>query len=173
MIHTKYGAVGAAIAEELLHGGPQTATNVLLKCIASSEVKEKVETYRDNFLAMVSDNYLIRLPQLITGEEDTIPKFQIDAYQYFVPPDINLHFIAEVQAGKEKVEKAADAGFFWHLNFSRFHQDFRDAVMIGAIEKKLGASTGECFKYILKQMYERTDPWQKVTMKCSYFKESI
>ncbi|XP_014089846.3 DNA-directed RNA polymerase III subunit RPC3 [Bactrocera oleae] len=161
LIHTKYGAVGAAIAEELLHGGPQTATNVLLKCIASSEVKEKVDTYRDNFLTMVSDNYLIRLPQLITGEEDTIPKFQIDAYQYFVPPDINLHFIAQVQAGKENVEKAADAGIFWHLNFSRFHQDFRDAVMIGAIEKKLGASTGECFKYILKQMYERTDPWQK------------
>ncbi|CAD6994354.1 unnamed protein product [Ceratitis capitata] len=161
LIHSKYGPVGAAIAEELLHTGPQTATNVLLKCIANSEIKEKIETYRENFLAMVSDNYLIRLPQLISAEEDPVPKLQTDAYQYFAPPDINLHFISEVQAGKEKVEKAADAGIYWHANFSRFHQDFRDTVMIGAIERKLGTSASECFKYILKQMYERTDPWQK------------
>ena len=36
--------------------------------------------------------------------------------------------------------------------------------MIGAIERKLGASAAECFKYILKQMYERTDPWQRVNI---------
>lgn len=53
--------------------------------------------------------------------------------------------------------------FYWQINFSRFHQDFRDAVMMGAIERKLGASAAECFKYILKQMYERTDPWQRVS----------
>ncbi|XP_053947010.1 DNA-directed RNA polymerase III subunit RPC3 [Anastrepha ludens] len=161
LIHTKYGTVGAAIAEELLHGGPQTATNTILKCIANSEAKEKVESYRDNFLAMVSDNYLIRLPQLASAEGEPVPKLQIDAYQYFVPPDINLQFVAQVQAGKEKVEGAADASIFWHINFSRFHQDFRDTIMVGAIERKLGASASECFKYILKQMYERTDPWQR------------
>ncbi|XP_036324357.1 DNA-directed RNA polymerase III subunit RPC3 [Rhagoletis pomonella] len=161
LIHTKYGTVGAAIAEELLHTGPQTATNVLLKCIANSETKEKIESYRDNFLAMLSDNYLIRLPQLVPGEEDPVPKLQIEAYQYFAPPEINLQFIAQVQAGKEKVEQAADAGIYWHINFSRFHQDFRDSLMIGAIDRKLGASASECFKYMLKQMYERTDPWQK------------
>lgn len=54
------------------------------------------------------------------------------------------------------------SGIFWQINFSRFHQDFRDAIMIGSVERKLGASAAECFKYILKQMYERTDPWQKV-----------
>lgn len=36
--------------------------------------------------------------------------------------------------------------------------------MTGAIERKLGASAAECFKYILKQMYERTDPWQRVNI---------
>ena len=36
--------------------------------------------------------------------------------------------------------------------------------MISAIERKLGASAAECFKYILKQMYERTDPWQRVNI---------
>lgn len=51
---------------------------------------------------------------------------------------------------------------FWQLNFKRFHQDFRDQCMISAVERKLGSSAAECFKYILKQMYERTDPWQRV-----------
>lgn len=53
--------------------------------------------------------------------------------------------------------------FYWQINFSRFHQDFRDAIMVDAIERKIGASASECFKYILKQMYERTDPWQRVS----------
>ncbi|XP_067618122.1 DNA-directed RNA polymerase III subunit RPC3 [Eurosta solidaginis] len=163
LLHTKYGPVGATIAEELLHGGPQTATNVLLKCIANSEAKEKVESYRDAFLTLVSDNYLIRLPQLASTEEEAVPKLKIDAYQYFAPPDINLQFIAKVQAGNAKAEEATDAGILWYVNFSRFHQDFRDTLMLGAIEQKLGTSASECFKYILKQMYERTDPWQKET----------
>lgn len=50
------------------------------------------------------------------------------------------------------------------MNFKRFHQDFRDTIMITAVERKLGASAAECFKYILKQMYERTDPWQRVRL---------
>lgn len=54
--------------------------------------------------------------------------------------------------------------FYWQINFSRFHQDFRDAIMVGATERKLGASAAECFKYILVQMYERTDPWQRVSI---------
>lgn len=34
--------------------------------------------------------------------------------------------------------------------------------MTGAIDRKLGASASECFKYILRQMYDKTDPWQRV-----------
>lgn len=41
----------------------------------------------------------------------------------------------------------------------RFHQDFRDQLMISAVERKIDANAGECLKHILNQMYVCTSPW--------------
>lgn len=41
----------------------------------------------------------------------------------------------------------------------RFHQDFRDQLMISAVERKIDANAGECLKFILQQMYVCTSPW--------------
>ncbi|KAM7363435.1 RNA polymerase III subunit C [Cochliomyia hominivorax] len=163
LIQTKYGSVGAAIAEELLHSGSQTASNVILKLLSNNEINEKIEAIRDTFVTMIKDNYLIKLPMLVPseGEPDAVPKFNIEAYDLFFPPDIDIPMLMKIQAGTLPASLAKDANFYWQINFRRFHQDFRDAVMTGAIERKLGASAAECFKHILKQMYERTDPWQR------------
>ncbi|XP_013097217.2 DNA-directed RNA polymerase III subunit RPC3 [Stomoxys calcitrans] len=164
LIQTMYGSVGAAIAEELLYSGSQTASNTLLKCMANNEITEKAETIRDTFFQMIRDNYLIKLPMLVTsetGEPDAVPKLHIEDYDLFNPPDIDLPTLAKIHNGALPATQLKDTGVFWQLNFKRFHQDFRDSLMISAVERKLGASAGECFKFILKQMYERTDPWQR------------
>lgn len=41
----------------------------------------------------------------------------------------------------------------------RFDQDFRDSMMISAIERKIDANAGECMKFILQQMYLYSKPW--------------
>ncbi|XP_005175452.2 DNA-directed RNA polymerase III subunit RPC3 [Musca domestica] len=164
LIQTKYGSVGAAIAEELLYSGSQTASNTLLKCLSNNEINEKVETIRDTFVQMIRDNYLIKLPMLVpteSGEPELVPKLHIEDYDLFNPPEIDLAMLAKVQARTVQASQLRDAAVFWQLNFKRFHQDFRDQCMISAVERKLGSSAAECFKYILKQMYERTDPWQR------------
>jgi hypothetical protein len=63
-------------------------------------------------------------------------------------------------------------GIFWMVNFERFHQDFRDMIMIDAIERKLDTNAGECFKYMLEIMYLKTHAWQVVisTTENNYFK---
>lgn len=48
---------------------------------------------------------------------------------------------------------------YWMVNTDRFHQDFRDSLMISGIERKIGTNAGECMKYILQQMYVCTQPW--------------
>lgn len=163
LIQTKYGTVGASIVEELLQSGSQTASLVILRCFSNPENKDKLETYRDTLIKMIGDNYLIKLPilqQPLEGEAaNTIPKLHIEPYDVFIPPDIDLNAIQQLHSGQSVTLK--DAGIFWQVNFARLHQDFRDSIMISAIERKHGTSAGECFKYILKQMYERTDPWQK------------
>lgn len=187
LIQTKYGSVGAAIAEELLHSGCQTASNVILKCMSNNEVNEKIEKIRDTFVTMVKDNYLIKLPMLVAneGDPDPVPKFNIEPYDLFFPPDVDIPMLLKIQSGAIPASQAKDACklhkysifncvleyliyisvYYWRINFNRFHQDFRDVLMVGAVERKLGASAAECFRYILKQMYERTDPWQKVSYK--------
>lgn len=164
LIQSKYGSVGAAIAEELLHSGSQTASNTLLKCMVNNEINEKLETIRDTFVKMIRDNYLIKLPMLVgakDAEPDTVPKVHVEPYDLFNPPDIDISLLAKVQAGTVQASQLRDSAIFWQINFNRFHQDFRDALMIAAVERKLGSSAGECFEFILKQMYESTDPWQR------------
>ncbi|XP_037955967.1 DNA-directed RNA polymerase III subunit RPC3-like [Teleopsis dalmanni] len=166
LAHTKYGNIGAAIAEEILHAGSETATNILIKCVTAPDNKDKIETYRDVLLTMIKDNYLIKMPMLKepTNSADVVPQLHVEVYDLYNPPVIDLISIAKIQAGSVKPQEAKDYGIYWRINFNRFHQDFRDNVMVAALERKLGTSAGECFQFILKQMYERTDPWQKQSM---------
>jgi len=90
-VQTKYGNVGASIAEELINSGSDTATGILIKCLAEGE--NKAESLRS-------------LPS-----------------------------------------------------------GFRDTIMVDAIERKLGENAAECFRFILKIMYNTTDPWQRVCNK--------
>lgn len=112
LIQTKYGSVGAAIAEELLHSGTQTASSTILKCFANNEINEKLETLRDTFVSMVKDNYLIKLPILVTteGEPEPVPKFKIEPYDLFFPPDIDIPLLSKIQAGTAPASQTKDAG---------------------------------------------------------------
>lgn len=104
--------MGAAIAEELLHSGSQNASNTLLKCVANSEINEKLETIRDTFVNMIRDNYLIKLPNLVPtlGESDSVPKLSIEPYDLFNPPEFDIPLLAKIQAGTVQETQTRDAG---------------------------------------------------------------
>lgn len=165
LAQTKYGENGSAIVEELIRSGCLPASSVIIKCLNAYDNRVKPELYRDVFNTMVTDNYLIRLPvpkartEEVTNE--VCPTLLIEDYEIFLPPDLDLMELLNVQSGN--MAHCRDHEIFWQINFERFHQDFRDQVMVSAIEKKLGPSAGECFKYILKTMYTKTNPWQQVS----------
>jgi len=166
-VQTKYGNVGASIAEELLNSGSETATAVLLKCLTDGENKtESAESYRDTFIQMISDHYIIKTPELITGEDqdELVPKFLRNECDFFVPPNIDLQLLAKIRKGEATLSNATDGGMVWNLNYDRFHQEFRDDIMKLAIERKLGENAAECFRFILNIMYNTTDPWQRVSL---------
>lgn len=74
-----------------MNSGSETATGVLLKCLADNENKaESAESYRDTFIKMISDHYIIKTPELITGEEqdELVPKFLRNECDFFVPPTL-------------------------------------------------------------------------------------
>lgn len=53
------------------------------------------------------------------------------------------------------------------VNLDRFHHDFRDEIMIKAIERQIDSNASECFQFMLQLMYTRTDPWISVRFSCS------
>ncbi|EDW59179.1 DNA-directed RNA polymerase III subunit RPC3 [Drosophila virilis] len=164
LVQTKYGNVGASIAEELLNAGSETATGLLLKCLSDGENKaESAETYRDTFIKMIADHYIIKIPELMTDNEseDAVPRFQTNECDFFVPPNIDLHLLAQIRKGEATLSKALDGAIVWSLNYDRFHQEFRDDIMRLAMERKLGENAAECFSFILNLIYNTTDPWQR------------
>lgn len=46
------------------------------------------------------------------------------------------------------------------VNTDRFHQEFRDELILSAVERKINANAAEVMKHILHQMYLRTKPWE-------------
>lgn len=106
--------MGAAIAEELLHSGSQTASSTLLKCMANTEITEKLETIRDTFVQMIRDNYLIKLPMLVVTESadsaEIVPKLHIEDYDLFNPPDIDLSMLAKIHAATMQPTQLRDSG---------------------------------------------------------------
>lgn len=161
---TKYGDNGSEMVQELVRSGCLSASSVIIKCL-NYDNRVKPELYRDVFNSMVQDNYLIRLPVPKAKDDETVvevcPTLSIEDYEVFLPPEVDLLELLNVQSGN--IPHCKDHEIFWQINFERFHQDFRDQVMVSAIEKKLGTSAGECFKYILKTMYTKTNPWQQVS----------
>lgn len=115
--------------------------------------------FRERFSELISSHYFIRTP--IPIAPSTVPQFHINEQTLFVCPEIDLQELIILQKSKTEI-KCKDSDIFWYVNFKRFHQEFRDSLMISAIEKKIDTNAGECFKFILQQMYTRTEPWQIV-----------
>lgn len=164
-MQTKYGNVGASIAEELINSGADTASGILIKCLTEGENKaESPESYRNTFLTMITDHYIIKRPELLVSEDqdEAVPKFESNECDYYRHPNIDLQLLAKIRKGEATLAEAKDSSMVWNLNYDRFHQDFRDTIMVDAIERKIGENAAECFRFILKIMYNTTDPWQRV-----------
>ncbi|KAH8247753.1 hypothetical protein KR038_009262 [Drosophila bunnanda] len=164
LVQTKYGNVGASIAEELINSGSDTASGILIKCLTEGENKaESPESYRNTFLTMITDHYIIKRPELLVSEDqdEVVPKFESNECDFFRHPNIDLQLLAKIRKGDANLAEAKDSTMVWNLNYDRFHQDFRDAIMVNAIERKMGENAAECFRFILKIMYNTTDPWQR------------
>lgn len=46
------------------------------------------------------------------------------------------------------------------VNTDRFHQEFRDELILSAVERKINPNAAAVMKHILHQMYLRTKPWE-------------
>ncbi|EAT40806.1 AAEL007496-PA [Aedes aegypti] len=164
LIQTKYGPECATLTEELLRAGCQTASYVILKGTAISDVKDKntITKFREKFSDLVAKNYFIRAPDpKPIDPSNELEMLDYESANLFQMPELDLRKLLDLQEGK--TTKAPDEGIHWLVNLEKFHLDFRDSIMINAAERLIDSSAGECLKFLLQLMYSRTKPWEMVS----------
>jgi hypothetical protein len=111
------------------------------------------------FCQMASAKYVERCPNLLqttgdplTNASATVPTFaaEEEGPDCFEPPNLNLKKLRE-QVEKGEVNDK-DSSALWRVNFARFHQEFRDQVIVTAVTRRIDASAGHLMKTFLKQV---------------------
>jgi DNA-directed RNA polymerase III subunit RPC3 len=162
-IQKKLGNSSALLVEELLKSGMEAAEAIIIRAYAHSDTKsdQSLKEFRDAFKDLVCEKYFIRSPEV---SEDPVPQLKVIQHEVFVNPELDLKELKGlVESGAEPTSNA-----FWTVNFDKFHQNFRDKVLVDAIERQVDANAGECFQYILQLMYNKTDPWAVTSNPISY-----
>lgn len=157
-ITKKFGNPAALIVEELLKQGMAISQSVIIGAYTNSDTKTDgmLKELRDSFVDLVTDKYIVKCPEVT---EDPVPQLKVNMDEIFRPPTIEMKELkALVEKGTDPSDEVSEKTF-WAINSDRFHQSFRDKIMIDAIERQIDSSAGECFQYILQLMYNNTDPW--------------
>nr|CAD7257046.1 unnamed protein product [Timema shepardi] len=99
-------------------------------------------------------------------EEGTVPVLTVKERELYLPPDLNLKDLLAMERGQGG--STGDEGVYWRINLDRFHQEFRDQIMVSAMERRIDANAGELMRLLLQQMYLRTEPWAAVSNPVPY-----
>lgn len=158
-IQKKFGNPAALVVEELLKQGMSLAQSVIIGVYSNSDVKNDgtLKELRDSFVDLVTEKYIIKCPEVT---EDPVPQLKVNIEEIFRAPNIEMKELKElIEKGTDSFEELVSEKTYWTINSDKFHQSFRDKILIDAIERQIDPSAAECFQYILQLMYNNTDPW--------------
>ncbi|XP_031621411.1 DNA-directed RNA polymerase III subunit RPC3 [Contarinia nasturtii] len=166
-LHEKCGELAGLLINELQRVGSDIATNLIVRCTETELARDKLSELRTEFLNLVQKKYVMRAPALVQNDEATlIPAFNIDEHSFFLEPEIDL--VTLVRVKNRETTESSDKNIYWFVNIDRLHQEFRDMVMVEAIERTIDPTAAEVLRCMLELMYERTAAWQAVTNPVSY-----
>uniref|UniRef100_A0A6M2DHK0 DNA-directed RNA polymerase III subunit RPC3 n=1 Tax=Xenopsylla cheopis TaxID=163159 RepID=A0A6M2DHK0_XENCH len=154
----KYGDDAEIMIDELLRQGSCTASELILK--VHTRVSEQypetncdLVSLRNRFVDLVHGNYIARCGIPIV--DSPVPSLHLEEHDTFVLPEIDLQELSRLQS--ENKTKSDNDHIYWVCNFPKFHQDFRDALLVQAMTRRIDACAGEVMRSLLQQMYIRTE----------------
>lgn len=98
--------VAAALVEELLRSGSQTASKLIAHCF-DSKTKTSLTEHRDAFNELCQSMYLFRAPVVTNKEQENVgvPRLQIDEHNLFTTVDLDLNEITKLKEDSNVVTK--------------------------------------------------------------------
>lgn len=168
-IRSMCGELAGLLINELQRVGSDIATNLIVRCTESEIAHNKLSELRTELMNLIHLKYIMRAPALkaaTTDEPNLIPEFDIDEHNFFTEPEIDLATL--IRYKNHEVVELTDKDIYWFVNIDRLQQEFRDLVMIDAIERRIDGTAAECLRCMLELMYTRTNAWQAVTNPIAY-----
>ncbi|KAJ2945223.1 hypothetical protein O0L34_g9294 [Tuta absoluta] len=155
---SKFGSEAELIIEELLQRAICTAT-VLLVTIATKykDDKEKnisVVKLKETFTSIATAGYVQQAPVAELKEGSEIPTLVPVAT---IVPELDVRVLVSAVNSGDLSE--INDNIYWKVNYDRFHQDFRDEVMVKAITRRIDENAGELMQQLLVQMYLSSSAW--------------
>ncbi|XP_013171760.1 PREDICTED: DNA-directed RNA polymerase III subunit RPC3 isoform X2 [Papilio xuthus] len=153
-IKTKFGSEAEILVEELLQQASCTASFLLVTVAAKYKDDKKNITLvklRDVFISIATARYIQQAP---VADKSEVPSLEPVAT---IVPDIDIRQLAQAIA----TDTLADVSdnIYWKVNFDRFHQDFRDDIMVKAITRRIDENAGELMHLLLQNMYLTSAEW--------------
>ena len=68
----------------------------------------------------------------------------------------------EEEDEKAFVDTISDNKVLWKINVSRFHREFRDILIVQAVQRRIDTSAGNLIRVMLTLMNERS-PWSDIS----------
>ncbi|XP_013171759.1 PREDICTED: DNA-directed RNA polymerase III subunit RPC3 isoform X1 [Papilio xuthus] len=154
-IKTKFGSEAEILVEELLQQASCTASFLLVTVAAKYKDDKKknitLVKLRDVFISIATARYIQQAP---VADKSEVPSLEPVAT---IVPDIDIRQLAQAIA----TDTLADVSdnIYWKVNFDRFHQDFRDDIMVKAITRRIDENAGELMHLLLQNMYLTSAEW--------------
>ncbi|XP_078390207.1 DNA-directed RNA polymerase III subunit RPC3 [Cetorhinus maximus] len=174
---TLYGDTGELIIEELLQNGKMTMSGVVKKVadrltetMEDSKTREYSET-SNTFIRLVQTHFLQKCgmvsdsvnaegprpspaPTLVTDEKEmyTVPNLSVvgQGKRRRTSEDGCEPKSKRSKQDQGDQELPPDDGIYWQVNFERFHQHFRDQVIVAAVGSKMDQTSSEIVRTMLR-----------------------
>ncbi|XP_053616112.1 DNA-directed RNA polymerase III subunit RPC3 [Plodia interpunctella] len=160
-IKTKYGSEAELLIEELLQQAKCTAT-MLLVTIANKYKNDQeknitIVKLKDTFISLATAAYIQQSPVEEAREgSNEVPTLVPVAT---IVPELDIRSLIQAMANPSEITDK----IYWEVNYDRFHQDFRDEIMIKAITRRIDEHAGELMRLMLQQMYLSSAAWAAVS----------
>ncbi|KAL0829722.1 hypothetical protein ABMA28_003218 [Loxostege sticticalis] len=155
---SKFGSEAELLVEELLQQATCTATELVVTlAIKYKDDKEKninIVKLKDVFISLATAGYIQQAPVAEIKEGSEIPTLVPVAT---IVPDLDARQLMQVMNSGNLAE--ANDNVYWKVNYDRFHQDFRDDLMIKAVTRRIDDNAGELMRFLLQQMYLTSAAW--------------
>ncbi|XP_068623119.1 DNA-directed RNA polymerase III subunit RPC3 [Battus philenor] len=157
-IKSKYGTEAELVIEELLQQATCSATTLLVTVVTKNkDDKENNITMiklRDTFVSLATAGYIQQAPVADAKEASDVPSLVPVAT---IVPDLDIRQLMHAMSAGNMAD--IKDNIYWKVNFDRFHQDFKDDIMVKAITRRIDDNAGELMRILLQQMYLTSAAW--------------